>query len=90
MILKDQLKAITADEFQAAIQDITSGVGPAESAAKEVLHLTVEYPILKVVVLTMQSIGKKESAHSLPVQRLDAMRLAIQTLIAVAESKDKS
>ena len=87
--LKGHLQSVTADELNAALQDLTSA--KAENPQKkweEVSALATEYPVLQKVLDRLAESMTKEGYGSQTSQRLDAMVLIIHALVLIGETRD--
>lgn len=86
-MLYDELKKITRDQLQAAIQDLNAESGSPESAVKATLNRCNDFQILDEVVKVFQSIGRDPKHTPEALARVEGMKIVLEALISLAESQ---
>ena len=86
MSLKSELRKVSAAQLQAAIQDLNSEMNHPEKSVTESLRRAKEYPAFGEVVSIMQHIGQDKGIDSIAFERLRAMMIIFEALIAIAEA----
>ncbi|MBN2562955.1 MAG: hypothetical protein JXQ75_18685 [Phycisphaerae bacterium] len=88
MSLKQELKRVTADRLQAAVQDLNAESRFPESAVRETLRRAEEYAAFSEVVRTVQDIARQCGVDSPQVARAEGMKIIFEALISVAEGNE--
>ncbi len=88
--LKDHLKSVSREELQNAIAKLNFASQNAENSALRTIGKAKDYEILDEVINTLQQVGATEEIESAPVDRLMGMKLILEALIMIAESRNSN
>ena len=87
MSLAQELKNITDDRLDAAVQDLNHESRFPQSAVKETLRRASEYPAFELLIHVFKRIGRERGENSKELARCEGMKIIFEALISIAEGE---
>ena len=86
--LKHALKAVTWQDMQAALQELHQEGKFQQESLYETLRRATEYPLLGAIANQVNQSNQNDTTEQEAMLRLDAMKFAVEALIAIAEAQE--